>query len=202
MSRPLNSLCLGCFWSHITAPNLAVRTSEDREKTLEPSMFLSWQGLEPGLGEKMWRGVVSLLFSVWYGYLIQKKASLWWVFSWGKFFNTPFNLIGGVKCALGHQSPLLQPMSWTGGWLRPHNDFLKRHLQVSTNWKGSHYLIIALIFRKRDFSHGIFGDWGYNSKTLSFNILALYFSVIFYSGYWMIYFLPEGTVLKHFLICN
>lgn len=115
MSQPQNSLCLDCFRSHITAPNLAVRPSEDREKTLEPSMFLSWQGLEPGLGEKMWRGVVSLLFSVWYGYLIQKKASLWWGFYWEKFFNNPFILKGGAKCVLGHQSPLLQPMFWTGG---------------------------------------------------------------------------------------
>lgn len=35
--------------------------------------------------------------------------------------------------------------------------------------------VVILVFRGRSFSHGIFGDCDYNCKTLSFNIVGLYF---------------------------
>lgn len=47
--------------------------------------------------------------------------------------------------------------------------------------------IVISISMGRSFSHGIFGDCDYNSKTLSFNIVGLFFPVVFHSAYWMIY---------------
>ena len=134
-----DSLCLNCFGSHITAPNLVARPSQDRKKTLEPFIIYSWQGVEPELGEKVWKGAVSLLVFVWYRYLTQKQASLWWVFYWDKFFNTALILIDSVKYVLGHKTLLLQTMLWTVGWLRAHHHLLKGHLQVSTSWSGCRY---------------------------------------------------------------
>lgn len=37
---------------------------------------------------------------------------------------------------------------------------------------------------------------------LSFNILMLYFLVVFHLAYWLMYYLPDRTVSKHFLISN
>lgn len=40
--RTPSSLCLNCFGSHVTAPNLAVRPSQDGEKTLSGGLHLSF----------------------------------------------------------------------------------------------------------------------------------------------------------------
>lgn len=62
--------------------------------------------------------------------------------------------------------------------------------------------IVILIFIGESFSHGIFGDFGYNSKTLSFNIAGLYFCSFSFGLLDDVFFSPEGRVPKHFLICN